>query len=182
MGFLCWDSSWRLTFWLFTQAYDNRVMQDVFPSFCSPQVFRKGRNHGFRREEWARRGYSRQDVRHGNHPSVYVLQSGAQRRCLTSSLIPLQRRHTNQRERISSVFFCLFVYLLCTVVTVRADIQWWICVILFQLLICIESVPPGDINQHVCSSLKDRWLLVIVTKLQWWDVSHYATGAVFQSK
>lgn len=118
----------------------------------------------------------------GTIPPVYVLHTGAQSWCLTSSLIPLQQRHTNQREHISSIFFCLFVYLLCTVATVRADIQWWICVIRFQLLICIESVPPGDINQHVCSSLKECWLLVIVTKLQWWDISHYATGAVFQSK
>lgn len=75
-----------------------------------------------------------------------------------------------------------FVYLLCTVATVRADIQWWICVIPFQLLICIESVPPGDINQHVYE-LTERMLGAChCHQLQWWDISHYATGAVFQSK
>lgn len=119
-------------------------------SFCCPQVFSKWRNHRFRRKERDEQGENAAGGMHsmGTIPLVCVLQTGAQCWCLTSSLIPLQQRHTNQCEHISSIFFCLFVYLLWTVATVWADIQWWICVIRFQLLICIESVPPGDINQQ----------------------------------
>lgn len=133
-------------------------------------------------KRWARGGRSSRSCSLGTIPAVHALQTGAP--------VGLPLHHWSHSSSVTQISqntsppssSASFVYLLCTVATVRADIQWWICVIPFQLLICIESVPPGDINQHVCSSLKECWVLVIVTKLQWWDISHYATGAVFQSK
>lgn len=68
-------------------------------------------------------------MQRGDHPRRFW--SSAWSPALASHFItdPTPTASTNRRkhEHISSVFFCLFVYLLCTVATARADIQWWIC-------------------------------------------------------
>ena len=95
----------------------------------------------------------------GTIPGVSDLQPGAQRWRLTSSLIPLQQHpqigvNMSTSPPSSSASLCICYVLWQQREQIYND---GFVVIPFQLLICIESVPPGDTHQHVCSSEKECW-------------------------
>lgn len=106
----------------------------------------------------------------------YLVWGGSELKCLssvTSALwfqqlyyvddIPDPTWQTSQS--LPLVLYCLIV-ILCWRCKDFWHIEWWIHVILLQLLICIVAFPPGNINHYAYSSVNECLLFVIVTKLQ----------------